>query len=222
MRILIVEDEIGIANFLKQGLEEESFAVDVADSGNKGLMMALSGDYDLLLLDWMLPEKSGIDICTQFRKEFKETPVIFLTAKDTVQETIIGLQVGANDYIKKPFHFEELLERVRVQLRMKQSDLKELTLGSIVMNLNAHTVFKENEEVSLTQKEFSLLELLIRNKGKVCTRTKIIESVWDIHFDYNTSVIDVFINALRKKLKITETENYIQTVRGVGYIAKEL
>lgn len=222
MRILIVEDEIGIANFLKQGLEEEFFAVDVAHAGNEGLMLALTGEYDLLILDWMLPEKSGIEICTQFRKEFKDTPVIFLTAKDTVKETIFGLQIGANDYLKKPFHFEELLERIRVQLRTKSGETTELTLGSILLNLDSHTVTKDGVEISLTQKEFALLELLIRNKGKVCSRTKIIESVWDIHFDYNTSVIDVFINALRKKLGISSTENYIQTVRGVGYIAKEI
>jgi two-component system copper resistance phosphate regulon response regulator CusR len=222
MRILLVEDEIGIATFLKQGLEEESFVVDLANSGDKGLSMALSGEYDLLVLDWMLPEKSGIEICTQFRKEFKETPVIFLTAKDTLEETIFGLQVGANDFIKKPFHFEELLERIRVQLRSKSLEKSELTLGKIILDLSAHTVYKENEEIALTQKEFALLELLIRNKGKVCTRTEIIESVWDIHFEYNTGVIDVFINSLRKKLNIRDSENYIQTVRGVGYIAKEI
>lgn len=222
MRILLVEDEVGISNFLKQGLEEESFAVDVADNGDTGLMLALSGEYDLLLLDWMVPGKSGIEICTQFRKEFKETPVIFLTAKDTTQETIFGLQIGANDYIKKPFHFEELLERIRVQLRSKSADEGELHLGDIIINLNAHTVFKGDLEVALTQKEFALLELLVRNKGKVCSRTKIIESVWDIHFDYNTSVIDVFINSLRKKLSVSEKDDYIQTVRGVGYIAKEI
>jgi len=221
MRILIVEDELGISNFLKQGLEEESYAVDVASAGNEGLQMALTGDYDLLLLDWMLPEKSGLEICSEFREKFKETPVIFLTAKDTLDETILGLQQGANDYVKKPFHFEELLERIRVQLRSKSSNTAELTLGSIVLNVRMHTVFKENKEIILTQKEFALLEMLIRNKGEVCTRTQIIESVWDIHFDYNTGVIDVFINALRKKLKITDAENYIQTVRGIGYIARE-
>ena len=222
MRILIVEDEIGIANFLKQGLEEEGFAVDVSNTGDEGLSMALSGEYDLLILDWMLPNKTGIEICTQFRKEFLTTPVIFLTAKDTVEETIFGLQVGANDYIKKPFHFQELLERVRVQLRANTEGTTTLTLGPIVLNLSAHTVFKGDDEISLTQKEFALLELLMRNKGKVCTRTKIIESVWDIHFEYNTGVIDVFINSLRKKLKLTNNDNYIQTIRGVGYIAKEL
>lgn len=136
MRILIVEDEVGIANFLKQGLEEESFAVDVAHAGNEGLKLAQTGEYDLLILDWMLPEVSGIEICTQFRKDFKDTPVIFLTAKDTVQETIFGLQVGANDYIKKPFHFEELLERIRVQLRTNADDSVELKLGPIVLNLS--------------------------------------------------------------------------------------
>ena len=211
MRILIVEDEPGIAAFLKQGLEEESFAVDVADEGKKGLQLALSGEYDLLLLDWMLPGLSGIEICRQFRKDFLDTPIIFLTAKDTVDETV-----------KKPFQFEELLERVKVQLRPKSGEHSIFVLGNISLNTETHQVHKETLEVSLTQKEFALLEYLIRNKGKVCRRTRIIESVWDIHFDYNTGVIDVYINALRKKLMLSDEENYIQTVRGVGYIAKEL
>jgi two-component system copper resistance phosphate regulon response regulator CusR len=222
MKILIVEDEPGIAAFLKQGLEEESHAVHVAEDGKKGLQLALSGEYDLLLLDWMLPGLSGIEICRQFRKEFHETPIIFLTAKDTLDETIFGLQSGANDYIKKPFHFEELLERIKVQLRPKSGDHSVFNLGPISLNTETHQVFKDKQEIHLTQKEFALLEYLIRNKGKVCRRTRIIESVWDIHFDYDTGVIDVYINALRKKLLLSENENYIQTVRGVGYIAKEL
>ena len=222
MRILIVEDEHGIAAFLKQGLEEESFAVDVAEDGKHGLELALSGEYDLLLLDWMLPGLSGIEICRQFRKEFSQTPIIFLTAKDTLDETIFGLQAGANDYIKKPFHFEELLERVKVQLRPKSGTHAVFVLGDITLNTETHQVHKGDCEISLTQKEFALLEYLIRNKGKVCRRTRIIESVWDIHFEYNTGVIDVYINALRKKLSLTDDENYIQTIRGVGYIAKEL
>jgi len=222
MRILIVEDEPGIFNFLKQGLEEESYAVDIAEEGKKGLHLALSGEYDLLLLDWMVPGISGIEICRQFRKEFKDIPVILLTAKDTVEETIFGLQAGANDYIKKPFHFEELLERIKVQLRPKSGEHSIFKLGTITLNTATHQVFKSQEEISLTQKEFALLEYLMRNKGIVCRRTRIIESVWDIHFEYNTGVIDVYINALRKKLKLGEDENYIQTVRGVGYIAKEV
>jgi len=221
MRILIVEDEIGIANFLKQGLEEESFTVAVAHTGDEGLLMALTGEYDLLLLDWMLPNLSGIEVCSQFRNVNKKTPVIFLTAKDTVEDTVLGLQAGGNDYIKKPFHFSELLERIRVQLRTNTKDLNELILGPIVLNLSAHTVFKGREEIVLTQKEFALLELLMRNKGKVCSRKAIIEDVWDIHFDYNTGVIDVFINSLRNKLQLTNKDNFIQTIRGVGYIAKE-
>jgi len=222
MRILIVEDEDGIAAFLKQGLEEESFAVDVANEGKKGLELALSGNYDLLLLDWMLPGLSGIEICRQFRKEYQETPVIFLTAKDTLDETVFGLQSGANDYIKKPFHFEELLERVRVQLRSKSGEHAIFVLGDITLNTETHQVQKRDQFINLTQKEFALLEYLIRNKNKVCRRTRIIESVWDIHFEYNTGVIDVYINSLRKKLMLSEQENYIQTIRGVGYIAKDL
>ncbi len=221
MRILIVEDEAGIAAFLKQGLEEESYAVDLAEEGKKGLHLALSGEYDLLLLDWMLPGLSGIEICRQFRKEFQETPIIFLTAKDTLDETVFGLQSGANDYIKKPFHFEELLERIKVQLRPKSGEHSLFTLGNITLNTETHEVYKNADEIHLTQKEFGLLEYLMRNKGKVCRRTRIIESVWDIQFEYNTGVIDVYINALRKKLALSEDENYIQTVRGVGYIAKE-
>lgn len=222
MRILIVEDEPGIYNFLKQGLEEESFSVDIAENGNKGLQLALSGDYDLLLLDWMVPGISGIEVCRLFRNEFKDTPIIFLTAKDTVDETIFGLQSGANDYIKKPFHFEELLERIKVQLRPKSGEHSLFNLGNITLNTENHQVLKNGEEINLTQKEFALLEFLIRNKGAVCRRTRIIESVWDIHFEYNTGVIDVYINALRKKLQLNADENHIQTIRGIGYMAKEL
>lgn len=222
MRILIVEDEPGISNFLKQGLEEEAFAVDVADNGKEGLNMALSGHYDLLLLDWMLPGMSGIELTRQFRRDFPQTPIIFLTAKDTVDETVFGLQSGANDYIKKPFHFEELLIRIRVQLRGKEGLEEQLSLGPISIFPDRHVVMKGEEEILLTQKEFALLEYLIRNKNKVCRRTRIIESVWDIHFEYNTGVIDVFINSLRKKLNLQKDEDYIQTIRGVGYMAKEL
>lgn len=222
MRILIIEDEKGILNFLLQGLEEESYAVDAASEGKKGLDMALTGEYDLLLIDWMLPGKSGVEICREFRKYFAKTPVIFLTARDTVQDTIFGLQAGANDYIKKPFSFDELLERIKVQLRPVTGELAEFTLGPIRIDTQSHQVFKGEEEIKLTQKEFGLLEFLLRNKGKVCRRTRIIESVWDIHFEYNTGVIDVYINSLRKKLKLAKEEDYIQTVRGLGYIAKEI
>lgn len=222
MKVLIVEDEVGIANFLKQGLEEESFAVDIAEDGKKGLQMAITEEYDLLLLDWMLPGISGVEICRKVREKDQLTPIIFLTAKDTVEETIFGLQTGANDYIKKPFHFDELLERIRVQLRLKSGEHAVFKLGDIVLNAETHQVHKSKQEVSLTQKEFALLEYLIRNKGKVCRRTRIIEKIWDIHHEHNTGVIDVYINALRKKLGLVDQDDVIQTIRGVGYIAKEL
>lgn len=222
MKILIIEDEPGIVRFLKQGFEEEGYMVESASDGIQGLDMAVSSDYDIILLDWMVPSISGIEVCRSFRKQNTKTPIIFLTAKDEVADVIFGLQAGANDYIKKPFHFEELLERVKVQLRPVSGEHEQFSVGNIRMDIGTHQVFKNGEEVYLTQKEFALLEYLIRNKGKVCRRTQIIEHVWDINFDYNSGVIDVYINALRKKLNLEEGENYIQTIRGVGYIAKEL
>jgi DNA-binding response OmpR family regulator len=222
VKILIIEDETGISKFLKQGLEEEHYEITIAADGKSGLALALQFSFDLLILDWMLPGMNGIDVCTEFRKKNKTTPIIFLTAKDTVSETIAGLKAGGNDYIKKPFSFEELLERIKVQLRSHDTGIIELQLGTISINKLAHQVFNNGNEVALTQKEFSLLEYLVINKGKVCTRNQIIEEVWNIHFDYDTGVIDVFINSLRKKLNLKKEEDYIKTIRGVGYIANEI
>jgi DNA-binding response OmpR family regulator len=221
MRILVIEDEIGIANFLRDGLQEESFAVDVALDGKKGLSLALENDYDIILLDWMIPAISGIEVLRQLRKNNILTPVIFLTAKDALSDTIFGLESGANDYIKKPFHFEELLARIRVQLRASSNETNVLKFGDIELDLDTHQVKRKGDIIVLTQKEFQLLEYLIRNKGKVCTRTRIIEHVWDIHFESDTSVIDVYINFLRKKLDDNSGKSIIQTIRGVGYIIRE-
>ena len=220
MRLLVIEDEKGIANFLRDGLTEEYFAVDIAYDGKSGLQMALSNEYDLLLVDWMLPGLSGIEIVREIRKTNPTIPVIFLTARDTIDDTIFGLESGANDYIKKPFQFAELLARIKVQLRTKTTESGYLLLGPIKLSSDTHQVFKDDIEVTLTQKEFSLLEYLMRNKGKVCTRTRIIEHVWDIHFNADTSVIDVYINFIRKKLGLGPKE-FIYTLRGVGYIAKD-
>jgi two-component system copper resistance phosphate regulon response regulator CusR len=219
MRILLVEDEISISGFLKEGLEEENFAVDVANNGRQGLEMALDflQEYDIILLDWMLPGVSGIEICRSVRKENKTIPIIFLTAKDTVDETIFGLETGANDYLKKPFAFEELLARIRVLLRNKTGEITVFQTGTIRMDIDAHQVTKKGIPIALTQKEFALLEYLLRNKGKVCRRSRIIEKIWDIHFDKDTSVIDVFMNVLRKKLDDKNTESFVETIRGVGY-----
>lgn len=219
MHILIVEDELGIIQFLQQGLEEEGYTVTTATDGLQGFELFKKNSFDLILLDWMLPKMSGLDVCKAIRIKDSNSPIIFLTAKDTIQETIEGLKAGANDYIKKPFSFEELVERIKIHLRNQKNEI--LTLGTIEINIAKHTVSTSGAEVSLTQKEFALLCYLVKNKGKVCTRIQIIEDVWDIHFEYDTGVIDVFINAIRKKLNLKIEEDYIKTVRGVGYIANE-
>lgn len=221
MRVLIIEDEPGIANFIRDGLSEEGFSVDISGDGNRGSVLALENEYDIVLLDWMLPGLSGIELLRKIRKEKPALPVIMLTAKDTVQDTVFGLEAGANDYIKKPFAFAELLARIRVQLRTSEEEPGILQLGEIEMNLQNYQVTSDGRQIPLTQKEFALLEYLIRNKGKVCTRTRIIEHVWDIHFEYDKSVIDVYINFLRKKLELGKGSASITTIRGVGYMATE-
>jgi DNA-binding response OmpR family regulator len=221
MKILIVEDEKGITDFLEQGLEEEGYSIEVAFNGADGLQMATTAKYDLILLDWMLPKMSGLEVCKAIRTDNKTVPILFLTAKDTIQETIEGLKAGANDYIKKPFSFEELLERIKIHFRTKIDD-DELKLNNIRVIQSKRQVFKDNQEVVFTQREFELLVYLIKNKGNICTRTQIIEDVWDIHFDYDTGVIDVFMNAIRKKLNLNKDEESIKTIRGVGYIANDL
>jgi DNA-binding response OmpR family regulator len=222
MNILIVEDEIGIANFLKQGLEEEGYTVFVANDGERGLQLAKSQKINMILLDWILPKMSGIEVCKAIRKVDSKTPIIFLTAKDTIQETIEGLKAGANDYIKKPFSFDELVERIKIHFR-NENESDELTLGNIKVVKSKHQIFVNNHETTFTQREFELLVYLIKNKGNVCTRNQIIEDVWDIHFDdYDTGVIDVFMNAIRKKLNLNKDEELIKTIRGIGYIANDL
>lgn len=220
MHILIVEDELGIVQFLKQGLEEEGYQISTATDGAKGYELTQNQKYDLILLDWMLPVKNGLEVCKAIREHDKLTPIIFLTAKDTMRETIEGLQAGANDYIKKPFSFEELVERIKIHFRNRNIE-EILTLGNVKINLIQHIVLVDEEEVSFTHREFELLSYLVKHKGKVCTRNQIIEDVWDIHFEYDTGVIDVFMNAIRKKLNLKIEENYIKTVRGVGYIAND-
>lgn len=220
MHILIVEDELGIVQFLKQGLEEEGYQVTTANDGSKGFELLQNQKFDLILLDWMLPKINGLDLCKAVRIKDQTTPIIFLTAKDTVQETIEGLKAGANDYIKKPFSFEELVERIKVHFRNhKQFDI--LKLGAITIDLSKHIVLKDEEEISLTQREFELLTYLIQHKGKVCTRNQILRDVWEINFEYDTGVIDVFMNAIRKKLNLKIEEDYIKTIRGIGYIAND-
>ena len=220
MHILIVEDEAGIIQFLQQGLEEEGYTITSASDGLKGFELTQKHNFDLILLDWMLPKITGLELCKSIRLKNTTTPIIFLTAKDTFQETIEGLKAGANDYIKKPFSFDELVERIKIHFR-NQNDHEVLTLGTIKIDTAQHRVLVNEIQVALTQREFELLTYLVKNKGKVCTRTQIIEDVWDIHFEYDTGVIDVFMNAIRKKLNLKIEQDYIKTVRGVGYIAND-
>lgn len=220
-KILIIEDEIGISNFLTQGLEEEGYTIEVANDGLLGLELALQQKNDLILLDWMLPKMSGIEVCQKIREKNYQIPILFLTAKDTIQETIEGFQAGANDYIKKPFSFDELLERIKVHFRNISAN-KIVTLGNLAIDTAKHIVTCDDVIVALTQREYELLLYLVNNKGRACTRTEIIEKVWNIHFDYDTGVIDVFMNSIRKKLNINKDNDIVKTIRGVGYIANDI
>lgn len=221
MRILLVEDEQGIANFLQEGLKEEGYTVDVAVNGSDGLQAIHSNEYDLLLIDWMLPGVSGIDLCRHFRKHDTTTPIILLSARDSTDDVVFGLDSGVNDYVRKPFSFDELLARIRAQLRHKDPQSTTMIVGDIRVDVSARQVFRGDRAIGLTAKEFNLLQYLLRNRGKVCSRTRIIENVWDIHYETDTSVIDVYINFLRKKLCAAGEPDVIETVRGAGYVIRE-
>ncbi len=223
MRILVIEDEKKIADFIKRGLKEEGYAVDVSPDGENGLFLARTNDYDLILLDLMLPKVDGLAICKKLREEKMQAPIIMLTAKDAVKDKVTGLDAGADDYLTKPFAFDELLARIRAILRKKseQKQASKLQIGDLVIDLYTHEVTRAGKSIELTSKEFALLEYLMRNAGKVVTRTMISEHVWDIDFDTFTNVIDVYINYLRNKIDSDSKRKLIQTVRGRGYIIKE-
>lgn len=222
MRILVVEDEKKIADFVKRGLKEEGYAVDVAYDGQEGLFLAKTNAYDLILLDLMLPKVDGITVCRTLKERKDAPPVVMLTAKDTVGDKVSGLDSGADDYLTKPFAFEELLARIRAILRKKSSQAPtSLKAGDLALDLLTHKVTRGGNEIALTTKEYSLLEYLMRNKNTIVTRTMISEHVWDIDFDTFTNVIDVYINYLRNKIDSGCEKKLIQTVRGRGYILKE-
>lgn len=221
MRILVVEDEKKIAAFIKRGLKEEGYAVDVASDGEEGYRMITENDYDLILLDLLLPKRDGISLCRQIRQDAVQTPIIMLTAKSAVADKVTGLDAGANDYITKPFAFEELLARIRVLLRNTVQATTKLQAADLVLDLLTHKVTRAGQEIILSSKEFALLEYLMRNTDTVVTRTMIYEHVWDIAFDTNTNVIDVYINYLRNKIDSGHEKKLIHTVRGRGYVLKE-
>ena len=222
MRILVVEDEKKIADFIKRGLKEEGYAVDAAYDGEEGLFLARTNDYDLILLDLMLPKLDGLTLCKKLKEAKVKARVIMLTAKEAVKDKVLGLDSGADDYLTKPFAFEELLARIRAILRKNETRAPtKLKLADLELDLLTHKVARGSKEIELTAKEYSLLEYLMRNEGIIVTRTMISEHVWDIDFDTFTNVIDVYINYLRNKVDSGFRKKLIHTVRGRGYILKE-
>jgi len=221
-RVLVVEDEKKVASFIKRGLEEENYAVDVAHEGEEGLYMAETNPYDLILMDLMLPKMDGLEIINKLREKDIFVPVLCLTAKDKVEDIVKGLDSGSDDYLTKPFAFAELLARVRALLRRGIKDRgAEIHFADLRLDPVAHKVWRGDKEIDLTAKEYALLEYFIRNPNQVLTRTQIAEHVWDYTFDSFTNIIDVYVNYLRKKVDRDFDKKLIHTVRGVGYILQE-
>ena len=220
MRILLVEDEKNVAAFIKKGLVEEAYTVDVAEDGLGGLLMATTADFDLIILDVMLPGLNGIEVCKTLRGKGINKPILMLTAVDSVERKVEGLESGADDYLVKPFAFSELLARIKALLRRTTDMVSELSLNDLRVDLLARRVYRGKREIILTQKEFSLLEYLLRNKGRVLSRTQIIENVWGYDFSPGTNIVDVHIKSLREKVNKGFERQLIHTVRGTGYIMK--
>lgn len=221
MRILVVEDEPKVAGFIKKGLQEEGYAVDVAPDGAEGLAMVGMNVYDAIVLDLMLPKKNGIEVMREIRSKKLNVPVLMLTARDTVADKVMGLDAGADDYLTKPFAFQELVARLRSLLRRGKAEITMLKVGDLTLDPATRKVKRGEAELALTAKEFSLLEYMMRNVGKPLSRTTLSEHVWDINFDRMTNVVDVYINFLRNKVDKDFEKKLIHTVRGVGYVMKE-
>ena len=222
MRILVIEDEKKVANFIKKGLEEEHYAVDTAYDGENGLYMAGVNEYDLIVLDLMIPKIDGLEVLRRIRDTKNSVPIMVLTAKDTVEDIVKGLDTGCDDYLTKPFEFIEFLARIRALLRREKKEKEPLLkIADLTLSLVSHKVIRGGKEIELTSKEYALLEYFMRNPEKVLTRTMISEHVWDYHFDSITNVIDVYVNYLRKKIDKDFDVKLIHTIRGVGYIMKK-
>lgn len=223
-KILIVEDEAKIARFLELELKHEGYEVEIAGDGRTGLEKALKDNVDLIVLDIMLPGLSGIEVCRRVRQE-SLVPIIMLTAKDDVTDKVAGLDMGADDYMTKPFAIEELLARIRVALNRKRQTVDNtksdiLQIGDLVLNIKSHSAFYSQEELVLTKKEYELLEYLIRNKNVALTREQLLNNVWDYEYFGDTNVVDVYIRYLRQKIDEKYGVHLITTVRGLGYIIK--
>ncbi len=227
-KILLVEDEVNVVSFIKKGLTEEDFEVSVALNGDTGIQMASSSDFDLIILDIMLPDKNGIDVCKDLRNRHIHTPILFLTALNTADNIALGLNSGADDYLAKPFKFIELVARIKALLRRTNTSGTEIrnkeniySVADLKVDDEAKTVERNGELISLTATEYRLLFTLIKNRGRVLSRIDLLESAWDINFNLATNVVDVYINYLRKKIDSSYEPKLIHTVIGMGYVLKE-
>ena len=227
-KILLIEDEVNLINFIKKGLSEENFDVSIALTGEMSLEMLSMNHYNLILLDIMLPDINGIDICREIRKTDNHTPILFLTALNTPDNIALGLNAGGDDYLAKPFKFVELLARINALLRRSnpteenEFNLKNTyTVANLTINDSGKSVERNNEKINLTATEYRLLMVLVKNRGRVLSRADLLESAWDINFNLGTNVVDVYINYLRKKIDANYEPKLIHTVIGMGYILKE-
>ena len=222
MRVLLIEDDVTIARLLKEGLEDESYAVDVANDGNEGYRTAAADDYDVIILDIMLPGMNGYEVCRVLRNDGNKTPILMLTARDTERDIVEGLDTGADDYLAKPFSFDVLLARIRALLRRPNEKLEEvLQAGDLKLDPSSKKVTRASQEISLTAKEYGVLEYLMRNKGKVLSKEQIISHVWDFDADVLPNNVELFIMFLRRKIDKPFKSKLIHTVSGFGYKLEE-
>lgn len=229
-RILLIEDESSVVSFIKKGLAEEGYEVSVALEGNQGVQLALSHEYDLIILDIMLPGKNGLEICNEIRANNKKVAILFLTALGTAENIVLGLETGADDYLVKPFKFIELLARVKTLLRrtepvqtpvMQSPDPQQFRIADLELDDYTKTVKRSEQVISLTSTEYRLLLMFMKNQRRVLSRADILEQVWGVDFDMGTNVVDVYVNYLRKKIEVNGASRLLQTVVGMGYVLKE-
>ena len=221
MRILLVEDDKSVASFITKGLEEEQYAIDSTMDGEEGFFLATTIPYDLLILDIMVPKMNGFTICRRLREKGLAIPILLLTARDGIDDRVTGLDTGADDYLTKPFAFPELLARIRALIRRGNAQATpRLIVADLELDPISHGTWRAGQEITLTNKEYALLEYLMRNVNRVLTRTAIIEHVWDIQYDSMTNIVDVHIRSLRSKMDRNFSPQLIHTVRGVGYVLK--
>ena len=222
MRVLLIEDDVTIARLLKEGLEDESYAVDVVNDGSEGYRTAAADDYDVIILDIMLPEMNGYEVCRALRNDGNKTPILMLTARDAERDIVEGLDTGADDYLAKPFSFDVLLARIRALLRRPNEKLEEiLQVGDLKLDPSSKKVTRASQEISLTAKEYGVLEYLMRNKGKVLSKEQIISHVWDFDADVLPNNVELFIMFLRRKIDKPFKSKLIHTVSGFGYKLEE-